>query len=211
MADPFLQPFKANEDPAVVPQFFLHEGEECVRIQIAGNSRFSPVVPANSVYDRGDFGEEITYADRWAAQYQQFKQGTAQTADGTPLESAPFLNPSRIADLRMLKVYSVEGLATFDDRYISRLGGNGYRLKELAQEFLQKQVAPPLSGPDVAELLARIAALEAEKGTADPYASMDDRALKDEIERLAGQRPLGNPNRATLMGMLTDLKTEQAA
>lgn len=214
MADPFLPAFRANEDPAVVPQFFMHEGEECARIQIAGNSRFSPVVPAHSVWERGDFGQDITYAERWPEQYRQFKEGSAQTANGTPLESAPFLNPSRIADLRALKVYSIESLAHFDDRYISRLGGHGYRLKELAQEFLAKQAAPAINSPDVSALLARIAALEAAQTITEPadaFAHMDDSQIKDEIARLTNVRPKGNPSRATLVGMLTDLQAEQQA
>lgn len=46
---------------------------------------------------------------------------------------------------------------------------------------------------------------------ADPYAGIDDAALKDRIEQLAGSRPRGNPSRETLIGMLSDLEQGEAA
>lgn len=206
-----------NADPAVAPLFFLHEGEECVKVMKAGDTRTVSVFPAHSQWDRNDFGEPITYAERWPHQYSQFKDGNRQTADGTALTEAPFLNTSRIADLNALKIFTLEALASFDDRYISRMGGNGYKLKELAQEFLANRRS---SGPDVsalveqnAELIRRLEALEG-RGPAqqpnDPFAGIDDSALKDRIEAITGTRPRGNPSRATLVGMLSDLETEPA-
>lgn len=204
--DPFLPTFKANEEAAISPQFFLHEGEECVRVLKAGDSRSIPVFRAVDVCGRGEFGEEITYADRWPDQYAQFKQGYSQTANGTPLEQAPFLNPSRIADLRALKIFSVEGLAQFDDRYISRLGGHGYRLKELAQEFLAKGFNIPAVDlqKQIAELTARLAQVEANPPAAAiiDSDSRTDEELKQAISDKFGQRPRGNPSRTTLLNML---------
>ena len=203
--DPFLPTFKANEEAAISPQFFLHEGEECVRVLKAGDSRSIPVFRAVDVCGRGEFGEEVTYADRWPDQYAQFKQGSSQTANGTPLEQAPFLNPSRIADLRALKIFSVEGLAQFDDRYISRLGGHGYRLKELAQEFLAKGFNIPAIDlqKQIAELTARLAMVEASPAAAVIDADMrTDEELKQAIADKFGQRPRGNPSRQTLLSML---------
>lgn len=43
---------------------------------------------------------------------------------------------------------------------------------------------------------------------ADPYVGVLDTELKDRIEKLAGQRPRGNPNRETLVGMLSSLEGE---
>lgn len=198
--DPFLQPFRANEEAAIAPQFFMHEGEECVKVLIAGNSRFAPVFRAQDEWSRGEFGEPVTYADRFADQYRQFKEGSAQTAGGTALEEAPFLNPSRIADLRALKVFSLEGLASFDDRYISRLGGNGYRLKELAQEFIAKRAMPPIAlAEENADLRRRLEALEAQSVASD---ERSDDELKEAIFVKHGSRPRGQPSRATLLNML---------
>jgi len=225
MTDPYLPAFRSNEENAVSPQFFMHEGMECVRVLIGGNSRFTPVFLANEVWVKGDYGQEITYADRWPEQYKQFKDGSAQTAGGTALEDAPFLNPSRIADLRAIKIFSIEGLAQFDERNIARLGGHGYRLKELAQEFLTKR--PSAGDADlrsqIEALTARLSAAEANgtlhpthnqiPATNDPYEGIDDAELKNRIKIITGSFPRGNPSRPTLVGMLRDLEnaTEAAA
>lgn len=211
--DQFLPQFRPGEEAAIAPQFFMHEGVECVRVLKGGDSRNVPVFRAFDVWERGDFGADITYADRWPDQYAQFKEGATQTAHGTPLEQAPFLNPSRIADLRALKVFSVEGLAGFDDRYISRLGGNGYKLKEMAQEFLAKRAvsSPSAYAEENEALKARLAALEAQMGVPEPYTHLSDEELKERISLATGSRPRGNPSRATLVGMLRDLEPSQEA
>lgn len=209
--DQFLPQFRPGEEAAIAPQFFMHEGVECVRVLKGGDSRNVPVFRAADVWERGDFGADITYADRWPDQYAQFKEGSTQTAHGTPLEQAPFLNPSRIADLRNLKVFSVEGLASFDDRYISRLGGNGYHLKEMAQKFLVTHNVPKFD-PEKEELKARLAALEAQMGQPqDAYSNLSEEELKERIALATGSRPRGNPSRATLVGMLRDLEPSQEA
>lgn len=213
--DQFLPQFRPGEEAAIAPQFFMHEGVECVRVLKGGDSRNVPVFRAADVWDHGDFGAALTYADRWPDQYAQFKAGSTQTADGTPLEQAPFLNPSRIADLRALKVFSVEGLAGFDDRYISRLGGNGYHLKEMAQEFLQKKAlsSPTAYAQENDALKARLAALEAQLGAkpADPYAALSDNDLRERIKDMNnGKYPVGRPSRDVLVGMLKTLEDAAA-
>ena len=135
------------------------------------------------------------------------------------------MNPSRIADLRAIKIFSIEGLAQFDERNIARLGGHGYRLKELAQEFLSKR--PSAGDSDlraqIEALTARLSAAEANgtlhpthnqtPATNDPYEGIDDAELKNRIKNLTGSFPRGNPSRPTLVGMLRDLEnaTEAAA
>lgn len=210
--DQFLPQFRPGEEAAIAPQFFMHEGIECVRVLKGGDSRNVPVFRAADVWDHGDFGVDITYADRWPEQYAQFKAGSTQTADGTPLEQAPFLNPSRIADLRALKVFSVEGLANFDDRYISRLGGNGYHLKEMAQDFLQKRAvsSPDAYAAENTALRERLARLEAQIGgaaQAGPYDGLSDNDLRERIKDLNnGKYPVGRPSRDVLVGMLKTLE-----
>lgn len=212
MTDPFLPAFKSGEGAAVAPQFFYHEGEECVKVLIGGNSRFIPVFPAHEVWAQGDYGETQTYAERWPEQYRQFKEGSAQTAGGTPLEDAPFLDASRINDLRALKIFSIEGLAQFDDRSIFKLGGNGYRLKELAQEYLAKHASgtPSALQAQIDRMAAELAALKggATGAPALPNEFMaaddprTDEELKEAIAAKHGSRPRGQPSRATLLNML---------
>ena len=58
--------------------------------------------------------KQITYAERFPHQYQQFKAQAAQTKSGTPLDYAPFLTEARRAELRAQNVYTVEQLAAID-------------------------------------------------------------------------------------------------
>lgn len=215
MSDPFLQKFNsASINAAVVPQFFMHEGIECVKILIAGNSRFQPVFRAADLCDElDDFGQPATYAERYAEQYAQFKAGSTQVADGTPLEQAPFLNPSRIQELRALKVFSIEALSQFPDNNISRLGGNGYFLKTQAQEFLAKRGTSNVDAlaAENAELLRRIQALEQAANIAEADEANDKEELKEQIAAITGQRPKGNPSVETLRRALEELTPPDAA
>lgn len=206
-----------NHEPALAPLFFMHEGMECVKVLKAGDSRTVSVFPANSQYDTNDFGEPLTYAERWPYQYAQFKDGNKQTANGTALTEAPFLNPSRIADLNALKVFTLEALATFDDRYISRMGGNGYNLKVLAQEFLAKRSLPAMD-VDVAalvkqnaELMAMLNSQQNTPASPEPYSHLSDAEIKEKVKELSGRGVPGQPSRATLIGMLRDLEDGQEA
>jgi hypothetical protein len=194
---------KINEEPIVTPFFFEHEGRECVEVRIAGERNFRPIFPVDSLWERqGNL--ELTYADRWPDAYAAFKAGEQQVADGTDLNMVPGLGPDRIAELRALNIYTVESLAAIDGRNIKALGGNGYKLKQLAEEFLTKrpQFVP---NEELEALRARIAELEAQKTVATEVLSDDprtDEELKQAIADRFGQRPRGNPSRATLLGML---------
>lgn len=201
-----------NHEPSLAPLFFMHEGIECVKVMKAGDSRTISVFPADSTYDVNEFGEPMTYAERWPNQYAQFKNNSTQVADGTPLSEAPFLNPSRINDLNAIKVFTLEALANYDDRYISRMGGNGYRLKTMAQEFLEKRAAMG-GGEDVEALKARIAALEAQQQApkSDPYEGVSDEELKARIKEATGSHVRGPVKRETLTSMMRDLESEKAA
>jgi hypothetical protein len=204
MADPTLPRFNSREQMAVVPFFFMHEGEECVKVQIAGETRFAPVYRAKDMWER-DGLQEITYAERWPEQYRQFKEGSAQIADGTSLEEAPFLNPSRIGELRALKIYSVESLANLDDRNIPRLGGKGYELKEMARQYLLKRQQTGAESKfaqmqaQIEALTARLAATESQPvtETADVDTARKN-ILRDEIKARTGSYPPGNPKTQTV-------------
>lgn len=205
--DPFLPKFDPKAQSVVVPFFFMHEGEECVRVQIAGETRFGPVFRAKDLWVR-DGLEEITYAMRWPDQYAQFKDGKSQTADGTALEEAPFLNPSRISELRMLKIYSVEALANLDDRNIPKLGGKGYELKSLAQQYLQKRQETG-ANDKVVEMqreLAELRALLSDQVVQPTVAEEGEYTrLREEIKVKTGKYPVGNPSIQTLQRLVSEL------
>ena len=165
---------------------------------------------------------QITYAERFARQYQQFKSHQAQTKQGTPLASAPFLTEARRAELRALNVYTVEALAAVDGQELKNLGLGGREAKNAAQEYIANSKA---SAPNLilqAELdaaRARIQALEDDNaaykkaqlnGTAE-FEAMSDDQLRDFIKVNTGHPPQGNINRKTLVRMAMDARPNKAA
>lgn len=231
-----------EKEPLVVPFFYMTTVEnkaksaeagrpifdevEMVEVRLAGDRYYNPHFPAHEMHVRQN-GEEITYAMRWPEEYQRFKTGEMQVASGTPLEELTFLAAARRSELKALKIYTVESLAALDGPNLRVLAGEGYKLKEQAQAYLDK--ANGISGlsalaSENADLRARLELLEKALGSqpaaapvaepvaeVDAYEGLSDDDLKDKLQLLTGQRPRGNPNRSTLTRMLDDLQNEQAA
>lgn len=180
---------------------------EVVEIRIAGDRNFAPTFPARSMWKRVD-GEEISYADRWPDAYARFKAGQEQVAFGTPLSELPFLTEAKRMELRGLKVYTAEALASLDGKNLSNLGANGREMKTQAEAYLARAAGSSKEvalAAEVEALKARISEL-AEGGIAVPPQADDREALKAEIAELTGNRPRGNPSVDTLREMLADLK-----
>lgn len=194
---------------------------EMVEVRLAGDRNFNPHFPAHSMWERQD-GEEITYAMRWPDQYAQFKNENVQVASGTPLEELTFLSAARRSELKALKIYTAEALAGLEGHNLKVLAGEGYKLKEQAQAYLDQANSFSNVGSlaaQNAELAQRIAFLESQLTSvqtgpstddSDPYQGLDDAELKDKIENLTGARPRGNPSRATLVGMLNQINNTAA-
>ena len=137
---------------------------EVCEIRIAGDRNFAPVVPAHSLWMRVD-GEDVTYAQRWPRQYEQFRANLAQVADGTPLAELPFLTEAKRMELRALKIYTAEALAGLDGANLRVLGQGGRTLKTQAAAYLQNAAgAAPL-----AAMAAEIEALKAELAEAQAF------------------------------------------
>lgn len=183
-------------------------------------SRNTVVAPAESFsHWATDFatGEQrkVTYAERFPVQYRQFKERSTQTKSGTPLDFALFLTEARRAELRALNVYTIEMLAAIDGQELKNLGPMGRDLKNRAIEYLDQSNKGVASRKLEAELMAareRNAILEednkilkaraaGEAGEAGEFDDMSTDQLKDYIATNAGQRPLGNPSRKTLLRM----------
>ena len=183
----------------------IFKNVEMVEVRISGDRNYSPTFPAHSMWARVD-GVEVTYAQRWPDAYARFAAGREQVAEGTPLSELPFLSEAKRAELRGLKVYTAEALASLDGKNLAALGAQGREMKTQADAYLAKAAGSArdvrLAG-EVEELKARIAALMAEKA-----APADDERerLKAEIAGLTGNRPRGNPSVETLRETLADLK-----
>lgn len=180
---------------------------EVVEVRIAGDRNFAPVFPAHAMWRRVN-GEEVTYAQRFADAYERFAAGKEQVADGTPLSELPFLTEAKRAELRALKVYTAEALASLDGKNLTNLGGQGREMKNQAIAYLEKSTgtagATALAA-EVEALRAELAAVRA--GEVEPAPADDEKeALKARIADLTGSRPRGNPSVETLREMLEEMK-----
>lgn len=180
---------------------------EVVEVRIAGDRNFAPVFPAHAMWRRVN-GEEVTYAQRFADAYERFAAGKEQVADGTPLSELPFLTEAKRAELRALKVYTAEALASLDGKNLTNLGGQGREMKNQAIAYLEKSTgtagATALAA-EVEALRAELAAVRA--GEVEPAPADDEKeALKARIADLTGSRPRGNPSVETLREMLDEMK-----
>ena len=200
---------------------------EVCEIRFPG-SRAMSAFPATAMsHWQNDFqtGEQtpVTYAERFARQYQQFKMQAAQTKTGTPLANTPFLTEARRAELRALNVYTVEQLAAVEGQELKNLGQHGRDLKNKAQEYIDssKAAAPNLAMMEELEAMrARNAVLEedakllasrlqppkeADKADAD-FEDMDLDQLRDFITTNSGHAPHGSIGRKTLIRMASDVQ-----
>jgi len=213
-----------NEGKSVKEGRPIFDDVEVVEVRFPG-SRSMSVFPATSVshwaVDPHTGGQvQVTYAERFARQYQQFKQHAAQTKSGTPLSHAPFLTEGRRAEFRALNIYTVEALAVVDGQELKNLGPGGRDLKNRAMEFIAESKAHAPSMQLQAELdglRARNAVLEEDMAAvkkqqaSSEFEDMTEDQLRDFIKTHTGHTPQGNVNRKTLVRMATDARPSKAA
>ena len=201
------------------------EMHEVVEVRFAGSKNYSPVFPADAFY-KLEGNQIITYAERWPDQYRQFKEGNPQEASGTPLEMlrSHGVTPEQLSLCRALKIYSIEALHHLEGPALKSLGMNANRLREAAAAFMADRDRGVGALNEIEALKARIAELEgrstvppvadpspsdieqALKVADDAFGHMQDDEIKEEIARLSGSRPRGNPSRATLVHALSELQ-----
>lgn len=165
----------------------IHDDVEIVEIRKPGTQNFT----VQRAHDRACWqtdpytGEqtEVTYAQRFRHQYEQFKAHQAQTKSGTPLDEVAFLTEARRAELKAQNIYTVEALAQIDGNELKNLGFGGRELKNQAEEYIKhaKQNAPDL------QVLAELEALRAR-----------NLALEQDVEALKVRKPDNQFNKMTL-------------
>lgn len=207
----------------------IYEDKEVVEVRFAGNSNMVSVFPAHAVWRVID-GQPVSYAMRWQAEYDQWKQFGKQSTTGTPIEELPFLTQSRRMELKALHIYTAEALAALEGQPLNNIGQGGRDLKDQAAAYLEtaSSVATVAKqDEEIAKLRAEIEAMrnagnasvrgeeDASDGgsfdpDASPFADMDEGQLKDWIADATGQRPRGNPSKATLVRMADEASAEIA-
>lgn len=204
----------------------IFDDEESCEIRIPGNRTYVGVYPAasfsNWVVDPFTGAQRpISYAERFAKQYQQFKAGAVQTKSGTPLTVVPFLTEARRAELRALGVLTVEQLALIDGQELKNLGPGGREMKNKAQEYMADASRNAPSTVMIAELEALRAKnaslaedLERAKKVIDAdsqFDDMSDEQLRAMIASNTGKEVMGTPGRKTLLRMAAETKPSKAA
>lgn len=204
----------------------IFEDMEVCRIRMGGDRQNSPVFPAwaeapGGIVDENGFAAPATYAQKYAAQYKQFKAGEVQTKAGTPIEALPFLTPAKIRELKGLHIYTAESLASLDGPNLKSLGQDGRSWKNQAKAYLDNAAGSAVAtrlADENAFLREQLEALQKERGhvasvSADdapaerdsPFSGWDDEQIKEYIAEKAGSRPRGNPSHETLIRMAEEL------
>jgi hypothetical protein len=203
----------------------IYDDREVVEIRFPG-SRNYVVFPAlefshwsSDMY--GGNQVKVTYAERFAHQYRQFKMQAAQTKAGTPLDHAPFLTEARRAELRAQNIYTVEALAAIDGQELKNLGYSGRELKNQAVAYIEESRQNAGTSRMAAEfeaLKARNEILEEDvqrlkEFVPAPDATFDNMSLDQLRELIAantGHQPHGALNRKTLVRMAQESQTKAA-
>jgi hypothetical protein len=243
---PMLQPMNQDPDDNLVALFkqqsvpnptkTLAEGRpvfddmEVVEIRRPGSKDYG-VYPATAVSHWKDDpftgGQtQITYAERFRRQYQQFKAQASQTKSGTPLDYAPFLSEGRRAELRAQNIYVVEQLAAVEGAELKNLGPGGRDMKNAALEYIEQSKGTALNMQMMAELEALKARnsileedyerrkqkeLEAKVAHDSEFDAMSLDQLREYITVQSGQAPLGSLNRKNLVRMAENCRPDKVA
>jgi hypothetical protein len=214
-----------NEAKSLAAGRLICDDMEVCEIRAPGSRSTVVVVPATSFSHWGTDPHtggqvKVTYAERFARQYQQFKMLATQTKAGTPLTHAPFLTEGKRAELRALNVYTVEALASVDGQELKNLGPGGREIKNQAVAFIEeaKKAVPNLQlQAELEALRARNTVLEedleaARRNGVDPeFEAMSLEQLRDYITANTGHAPAGALNRKTLLRMAMDTRPEKVA
>jgi hypothetical protein len=202
----------------------IFDDVEVVEIRIPGSRNYTPYpATAHSHWQSDPFtGEQssVSYAERFAKQYQQFKSQQVQTKSGTPLDQVRFLSPGECAGLRAMNIYTVEQLALIDGQELKNLGPGGRDWKNRAIEYIAESKASAPNAQMQAELeamRAQLAVLQEDNealkktGGEGPFKDMTVEQIRDYITTHTGQAPLGNISRKTLVRMALDARPDKAA
>lgn len=136
----------------------VHDEHDFVRIYVPGDST---TVIDRPVHD----GDKQRFPIQW--KHYENTQGGEAGMGGTPIEQWPILGRAQVEDLRAMKFYTVESIASASDQNIMRMGMlagmSPYSFREKAQRFLQMATDSAVAdkqAAEIAELRAQIKALQ---------------------------------------------------
>jgi hypothetical protein len=222
---------KLNADKTQAEGRPIYDEREVCTIGIPGSRSYRGVYPATEFSHWEEIdptmpgGElrKVSYAERFAKQYRQFREKSTQTISGTPLDHAPFLTPSRRIELSALGVYTLEQLARIDGQELKNIGVGGRDEKNRAIEMIETsrqgashaKLAMELEAERsknqiLQEDLERARKAQPQQQLDAEFEDMSDEQLRGLITSNTGQAPQGNPAHKTLVRMATETKPSRS-
>lgn len=199
----------------------VYELKPVVEIRFPANPQYKPVFGVEEQFSLDeDTGRVVTWAERYKEQYAAFVAGAEQQAEGTPLEELiPYgISQAQLSICRALSIYSVEQLVHLEGPAVKRLGIHSNDLKPMAQRYMEARRSGSAQKSEIEDLKRQLAELQGQQNSPmstvmqaeEPvlpagYEDMSDEQLKEEIAKLAGSKPRGNPSRDTLIRSLEEL------
>lgn len=178
----------AEGDNKLNVTFRLHPVKDEEETAKAGHPVFREVVfirkvvpgDKNNIVDRPAYGEDYK---RFARQYEAFRQGQAEGANGMPLAEWPQITRSEVETLAYFKVKTVEDLANLSDGAIAEVGPIRHLVNK-AQAFLSaaKEAAP------AARLAEALKAKDAEMETLRQQLKKQGEQLEQLAKQSAGKK-----------------------
>lgn len=199
----------AKSEQAGIPIF---EEIEMVSVHIAGERNLVHTARVNEECGRDGF-RKVTWAERFKEEYAAWKDGGVQGVRGTPLAALQQfgVTQEQISLCIARKVHTVEALMQLEGQNLKGLGMEANALREAAANYMADRNDKRTLAAELAEVREELARLKVGQPIAvdDEYADLSDSQIKDRIATLYGERPRGNPNRATLVSLLNEAKAAQ--
>lgn len=108
----------------------IYDDKTYILILCPGQSKTEVRRPATDIDKR-------EYPDAWKA----FQEGKATPISGTPIEQLPGVTPGRAMELHKLHIRTIEQLVEVPDQNMHSIGMDGYKLRDQAKAFVEKNTA----------------------------------------------------------------------
>lgn len=176
MIGSYMRNYDGMQVPDLRPEFYMDTVRNERATQEAGRDIFCEVERVRVIIPGAIatvLVKNVTDIERqrWPEHYAAFRAGRAAPVDGLPLEEWPVLNKSQVAELRYMKLRTVEDLARLPDVQLGNIMG-GQMLRQRARAYLDDA----LYEAQTTKLLARNEVLESEVAV-----------LRNQVEELGRQ------------------------
>ena len=112
----------------------IYRDVEFIKIIPVGDRNTEICRPVKKDFDGGTPPD----SERWARQYEAFKNQQIQPQEGTPLEQWSPLKKSQVLSLKAINIHTVEQLAAVSDANLQNIGMGGRTLRDNAMSFIQQ-------------------------------------------------------------------------